>query len=324
MSRGLVVLFLALLLVAACGGTSPYAVQSDIKSGNLEGAAQKLEQRRSADPDDLETRLELADVYYQLARKELDAGNQPAYVRYLAKAQAEILEAVRIDPTSPRPHTWLGIITAYQGDLNASETSFKNALRLNLRERIELRGGTYYSNLAHIAVYQGKLGDARRYLDKGEKMGAPQDELDRISVLASWKSNDMVEARDIFNNAVVLNPAFAATWDGAPLPKPMQTFDDFAAVCCSNPTCGPHMEGACKRSKQAVARRELDLDTLSEERKLEVQRQQKLREIYKRQKDIEITVEDAPAPAATAPAPKAPATPATKAPATAAPKSSSP
>jgi hypothetical protein len=153
-------------------------------------------------------------------------------------------------------------------------------------------------------VYQGKLGDARRYLDKGAKMGAPQDELDRISVLASWKSNDMVEARDVFNSAVVLNPAFAETWDGAPLPQPMKTFDDFAAVCCSNPTCGPYMEGACKRAKQAVAKRSLDLDTLSEERKLEVERQQKLREIYKRRKDVEITVEDAPAP--TTPRPPSP------------------
>jgi len=313
MFRGPVFLIAALLLVAACGGTSPYAVQSDIKSGNLEGAAQKLEQRRDGDPDDLDTRLQLADVYYQLARKALDDGNQTAYVENLRKAQVEILEAVRIDPTSPRPHTWLGIITAYQGDLDASETSFKNALRLNLRERMELRGGTYYSNLAHIAVYQGKLGDARRYMDKGAKMGAPQDELDRISVLASWKGNDLVEARDVFNSAVVLSPAFAETWDGAPLPQPMKSFDDFAAVCCSNPTCGPHMEGACKRSKHTVARRELDLDTLSQERKLEVERQTKLREIYKRRKDVEITVEDAPASATAAPAAPTPA-----------PKSSSP
>jgi Flp pilus assembly protein TadD len=311
MLRRLLVLLVALIGLSACGGTSPYAVDQDIKSGNIEGAAQKLEQKRNDEPDDFETRLELADVYYQLARKSLDNGDQAAYVSYLSKAQAEILEAVRIDPAAPQPHTWLGIITAYQGDLNASETSFKNALRLNLRGPMELRGGTYYSNIAHISVYQGKLGDARRYLDKGAKMGAPQDEIDRISVLASWKSNDMVEARDIFNNAVTLNPVFAETWDSAPLPRPMQTFDDFAATCCSNPTCGPYMEGACKRAKQSVAKRELDIDTLNEERKLEIERQQKLRDIYQRQKDVEITVEDAPAPApaAATPAPKGSAAP---------------
>jgi hypothetical protein len=62
------------------------------------------------------------------------------------------------------------------------------------------------------------------------------------------------------------------------------------------------MEGACKRSKQNIVRREVDLDTLSEERKLEVERQTKLREIYKRRKDVSITVEEAPS-ATPAPAP---------------------
>jgi hypothetical protein len=64
------------------------------------------------------------------------------------------------------------------------------------------------------------------------------------------------------------------------------------------------MEGACKRAKQTVARRALDLDTMAQERKLEAERQTKLREIYKRRKDVEITVEDAPAPATPVPAPK--------------------
>ncbi len=307
MYRGRVWWIAALLFVTACGGVSPYGIQSDIRAGNYEGAAEKLERHRDSHPDDFDTRLALADVQYMIARKSLDEKNQAAYVAALSKAQAEILEAVRIDPTSPRPHTWLGIITAYQGDLDASETSFKNALRLNLRERQELRAGTYYSNIAHISVYQGKLGDARRYLDKGVKNGAPQDEIDRISVLASWKSNDMVDARDVFNSAIVLSPAFATTWDGAPLPQPMKTFDDFAAACCSNPTCGPYMEGACKRAKQSVAHRQIDLDTLAEERKLEVARQQKLREIYRRQKDVSITVEGEPEKApATAPSPSAP------------------
>jgi len=291
------------LLVTSCGGTSPYAIQNDIKAGNIEGAAEKLEQRRDEYPDDLDTRLALADTYYQLARKSLDAGDQAGYVRFLTKAQTETLAAVEIAPTSPRPHTWLGIITAYQGDMGASETAFKNALRLNLKERYELRGGTYYSNLAHISVYQGKLVDARRYLDKGMKSGAPQSEVDRIQTLAAWKANDMTEARDIFNGAVELSPEFAKTWDGAPLPQPMQSFDDFARVCCSNPTCGPYMEGACKREKQAVARRELSLETMEAERKLEVERQQKLREIYKRQKQVEITIEDAPPANGTTPAP---------------------
>jgi len=65
---------ITLLLLAGCGGTSPYAIDSDIKAGNLEGAAEKLAQRRDADPDDFDTRLALADVDYQLARKSLADG----------------------------------------------------------------------------------------------------------------------------------------------------------------------------------------------------------------------------------------------------------
>jgi len=323
MFRGPLCLCVALLLTTGCGGSSPYAVQSDISSGNFEGAAKRLEERRDGDPEDMDTRLELADVYYQLARKSLDQGNQAAYVDYLRKAQVEILAAVNIDPTSPRPHTWLGIITAYQGDLDASETSFKNARRLSQSQPRELQSGTYDSNLAHIAVYQGKLPDARRYLSRAAKNFAPQDEMDRIMVLAAWKANDMVEARDIFNSAVTLSPAFAETWDGAPLPRPMKTFDDFAATCCANPTCGPHMEGACKREKQTVVRREVDVETMNAERKLEVERQQKLREIYKRRKDVEISIEPDEAPAATTPATKTPV-PTTTAPKAPAPAKPSP
>ncbi len=292
------------LLVTACSGASPSAIQQDIDAGNVEGATEKLEQRRNAYPDDMNVRLQLADAYYQLARKALDGGDQQGYVRFLGQAQTETLAAAEIEPTSPRPHTWLGIITAYQGEMDAAETAFKNALRLNLKERYELRSGMFYTNIAHIMVYQGELADARRYLDKGMKSGAMQSEVDRIQTLAAWKANDMVEARDIFNGAVQYSPEFAKTWDGAPLPQEMKTFDDFARTCCSNPTCGPYMEGACKRSKQPVARRSLTLETVAAERQLEVERQRKLREIYRRQKEIEITIEDdAPAPKGAAPAP---------------------
>ncbi len=279
-----------------------------------ESQAKALEKDRDSDPDDFNTRMELGRVYYDLARKAIDEGNQKEYVEYLRKAQTEILAAARIEPTSPEPHTWLGIITAYQGDLRASETSFRNALRLAQADRYrQYSGGTFYSNLAHICVYKGDLQAARRYLDKAAKTGAPQDELDRISVLLAWKQNDMVEARDVFNGGVVMSKAFASTWDGAPLPKKMETFDDFAAVCCKNPTCGPHMEHACKRERQGVARRELTIDTKEEQLAIERERQKELKEIYSKRKkgDVEITIEDPNAPPAK-PAPSSAKPPAKK------------
>jgi tetratricopeptide (TPR) repeat protein len=302
---------------ASCStGSSPGDVQSDVKQGKIESAAKKMEEARDSDPDDFDTRMKLGELYYELARKAIDEDKQSEYVEYLRKAQTEIIAAARIEPTSPEPHTWLGIITAYEGDLNGSETAFRNALRLAQRDQYrQYSGGTYYSNLAHISVYKGDLQSARRYLDKAAKSGAPQDELDRISVLLAWKENDMVEARDVFNGGVIMSKAFATTWDGAPLPKKMTTFDDFAAVCCKNPTCGPHMENACKRERQTVARRELTIDTIAEQMKIERERRQKLKEIYGKKGGVEITIEDPNAPAPTPQATPAPAPAPTPAPA---------
>jgi len=306
--RPVTLLVLLALAVASCStGPSPEEVQRDVNAGRFESAAEKLEKARDADPDDFDTRMKLGELYYELARKAIDEDKQALYVEFLRKAQTEIIAAARIEPTAPEPHTWLGIITAYEGDLKGSETAFKNALRLAQQDPYRRYGGTYYSNLAHICVYKGDLQAARRYLDKAEKTGAPQDELDRISVLAAWKENDMVEARDTFNSAATLSKEFSSTWDGAPLPKKMETFEDFAAACCKNPTCGPHMEYACKRERLTVAKRELDLSTIQEQMKIERERREKLREIYQKQKDVEITIEPEPktppAGTATTPAP---------------------
>src|SRR5262249_49926775 len=128
------------------------------------------------------------------------------------------------------------------------------------------------------------------------------------SILLAWKENDMVEARDTFNGAVTLSKAFSETWDDAPLPKKMQTFDDFAQTCCRNPTCGPHMENACKREKQSVARRELDISTEKAQQDIERQRREELRKIYKTKKGgVDITVDEdpnAPSSDKSAPAPQ--------------------
>ena len=290
-------LALALGAALSCSGSSNYAVQEDVRKGDYEGAAKKLEERSKENPDDFDTHMQLGEAYYLLARKAIDEDKQKEYIEYLRKAQAEYLAAARIEPDSPQPHTSLGIITAYEGDLNGSETAFRNALRLAMEDRYERAGGTYYSNLAHISVYQGDLQKARRYLEKGDKTGAPQDEVARISVLLAWKANDMVEARDTFNGAVVLSPAFAETWDGAPLPKKMESFDDFAAACCKNPTCGPYMEHACARERHEVARRQLEAETVKKQLEIEGERRKELKEIYEKNKALDIQIEKDPPPA---------------------------
>lgn len=306
-------LALALFAALSCSTTSERAIQEDVRKGDYEAAQKKIEENTAADPDGFGTHIQAGENYYLMARKAIDDDKQQEYAQYFRKAQAEFLAAARLEPDSPEPHTWLGIITAYEGDMNGAELAFRNALRLATMDQYERPSGFYYSNLAHIAVYRGELPKARRYLTKAQKYGASADEIARISILASWKANDMVEARDIFNGEAILSKQFAETWDGAPLPKKMESFDDFAAACCKNPTCGPHMEHACARERQAVARRQLDAETAKAQLEAERERRAKLKEIYQktqqnRSLDVQVETEpNSPPPSGDAqPAPKAP------------------
>ncbi len=257
----------------------------ELQEGRVEDAQQTLETLREEHPDDIEVRLALAEFYYQKARLSLDGGDQAEYLRLLGAAQDEILAAVEIDPAASSPHTWMGIVAAYKGDLDTALESFQNASRLAPFQ------GVSYTNLAHIWVYKGRLSRARSLLDKGRKFRGPSDEIDRIEILAAWRGGDFVEAHDVFDMALD-NRGFAETWDGAPLPQPMEDFDDFAGVCCANPSCGPNMGRACKQAQLEVKKRELEEETIRQELQLEMKRRRKLREIYERRRDLEITVEE--------------------------------
>ena len=256
----------------------------DTREGRVAEARESLEILREDYPDDFEVRIQLAEVYYQKARLALETGDEAEYLRFLGAAQDELIAAVAIDPASAAPHTWMGIVAAYRGDLNAALESFQNARRLDPVQ------GVSYTNLAHVWVYKGRLSAARTLLDKGRKLRGPQDEIDRIEILAAWRGGDFIEARDVFDMALD-NRGFAETWDGAPLPKRMENFDDFANVCCANPSCGPNMGNACHLAQIEVAKRELEEETVRQELQLEMERRRKLREIYERRRDLEITIE---------------------------------
>ena len=283
------VAFLALLgctgAETAQQGVNEAAQAEDTRESQVADAKESLEILREDYPDDLEVRLQLAEVYYQEARLALEAGDQAEYLRLLGAAQEELIAAVAIDPAAAAPHTWMGIVAAYRGDLDSALVSFRNASRL------APVNGVSYTNLAHIWVYKGRLSRARTLLDKGRKLRGPPDEIDRIEILAAWRGGDFVEAQDVFDMALD-NPGFADSWDGAPLPEDMQTFDDFANVCCANPSCGPNMGNACRQVQIEVAKRDLEEETIRQELQLEMERRRKLREIYNRRRDLEITIED--------------------------------
>jgi hypothetical protein len=76
----------------------------------------------------------------------------------------------------------------------------------------------------------------------------------------------------------------------------MKSFDDFCAVCCRNPSCGPHLADACQKAGYAVKERAVTRDTLVEEMRLERERRAKLKEIYATERRVSIEIQpDAPA-----------------------------
>ena len=290
-----VVQWIALLTLAACAaatlGPSVRQARKDVEQGRPEAAVAKLESLRERSPHSFDVRLELGVAYYKLSRKALDADRQEDYTRYLARSLDEVLEAARIDPESPSPHTWMGIISAYQDDLESALGSFKNARKLAPRMSV------HHLNIAQIYVYLGELGRARHSVEKSRRLGARGAFVDIVEALAAWRHGDLVEARDLFEQAYALDPEEVNTWDEAPVDKPIESFHDFTTYCCSNHTCGPHMGKACERMQLVVKERRLRDETLRQELVIEMERRRKLQEIYDERRDLQIEIEPASEPA---------------------------
>ena len=278
-----------LLVLLACtgpGGVSQREAQRDIEAGRVEEGAKKLERARDAAPRKLDTRLELAQAYYLLAREALDEGRESDYADYIEKAQNELLAAAEIDPESADVHLWMGIIQAYQNDLPAALVSFGNA------KRLEPYVWVHSTNLAETWIYAGNVARARTLLDRARKQGAPASVIELNEMLAAWRQGDYVEARDIFDSLYSLNPQVVRTWNEAPVDEPIESFEDFTGFCCSHIACGPYMASSCKEMDLEVAKRELQEETLRRELELAAQRKKRLREIYEERGDLKIRVED--------------------------------
>ena len=273
------------LVACTAASTGVRSARRASEAGNPERAAQELERIKAATPANFEVRLELGIVYYKLARKALDADQQEEYVSHLSKSLDEFIEAARIEPESPRPHTWMGIVIAYKDDLDGSLQSFKNALRLDPRQPVA------YMNIAQLHLYLGSISRSRNWIEKAKRKGAGGVYVELLEALVAWRQGDMVEARDLFELAYGLSPEDVNTWDEAPVDEPIEGFDDFTAYCCSNHTCGPHMGKACARVQLAVKERELRAETIREELVIEMERRRKLQEIYEGRRDLTIEVE---------------------------------
>ena len=278
---------LAGLLAACVAGTGSEIRRAgqELEAGQVDEAVTRLESARERAPNSAEVRNALGVVYYRRARAALDEGRHEDYEQDLERALDEWIESLRIDPASATPHTWMGIVAAYQGDAARSLRSFRNALRL------APRSWTSYTNMAQLLIYRGNLTQARRWLKKAEPLGPNPVVVDLNLALAAWRYGDLVEAQDLFDSAYSLDPDEVNTWDEAPVSDPIETFDDFARYCCSNPGCGPYMEVPCRQLQLEVRRREVRDETLRRELLIEMARRRRLNEIYRNRRDLKIEVE---------------------------------
>ena len=120
-------------------------------------------------------------------------------------------------------------------------------------------------------------------------------------MLAAWKQGDMTEARDLFDGVYAAAPEAVQTCDQAPVTSPIESFDDFVAYCCGNPSCGPYMRGPCEKAKQEVAEREVTLETLRREQQLARETREKLRRVYSGEREVTIEGEEPDAPSKSEP-----------------------
>jgi tetratricopeptide (TPR) repeat protein len=282
-------LFLACGLLSCLGGPVSRGTAAKLET-DPEAALAELEPLARRHPGDVEVQLALGIAHYRLARKSLDGRDEPAYLRHLEKATLAFVATAELSPGSASPHIYLAMVAAYRADMQGALRSLQKARQLAPNHPIS------YTNLAQVYIYLGELNRARAMLDRARKLGGPGPYVEINEMLEAWKRGDMVDARDLFDGVYATSPESLQTWDEAPVPEPIESFDDFVAYCCGNPSCGPYMRGPCERARQEVAEREVTLETLRREKQIAIEARERLGKVYPGERELEIEVEDPGAP----------------------------
>jgi len=290
MRRGLGRLAALVLLVATgCAGQQAISrAQARSDAGDLEGASRELEQARASSPDSVDVHVALGETYYRIARDALDREHDEArYLDYLARANAEFVTALELDPRDERPHFYLAVMDTYRGNLREALRGFNNARRLAPH-------GVAYTNIGEIYVYKGEVHKAQRWTDLGVSKGAPYGVGLFNDMLIAWRSGDLADARQCFEELEASAPEMLRTINVVRLPRAPRTFEDFAAYCCGSPACGPYMKGACRQLALEVKERELSKEAMLKELRIEMETKRRLQKVYEQRKELEIQIEEAP------------------------------
>ena len=289
--RGVVSLVVLALTVLSCTNVAVQHAERLVSNGDLEGARVALEAERQRDPDDVDVRVALGEVYYKLARNELDSlADETAYLIYLERSVDEFVSALEIDPKDDRPHFYLAVMDTYRGDLPQALRGFQNTRRL-------APTGIAYTNIAEIYVYMGHRGKAQYFNTLGLRKGAPRSAVTFNEMLQQWKEGDVDGARTRFRTLKNQHPEMVRNINVARLPTAPEEFEDFAGYCCRSPACGPYLRDACHDLSLEVHDRELSKETILQELRIEMEKTRRLNELYEQRKELKIEIEPTEAPA---------------------------
>ncbi|MBW2234588.1 MAG: tetratricopeptide repeat protein [Deltaproteobacteria bacterium] len=289
--RGVASLVMLAFAVLSCTNVAVQHAERLVSNGDLEGARAALEAERQREPEDVDVRVALGEVYYKLARNELDSlGDETAYLVYLERSVDEFVSALEIDPKDDRPHFYLAVMDAYRGDLPQAMRGFQNTRRL-------APTGIAYTNIAEIYVYMGHRGKSRYFNTLGLRKGAPKSAVIFNEMLLKWKEGDVDGARSRFRTLKNQHPEMVRNINVARLPKAPEEFEDFAGYCCRSPACGPYLRDACHDLSLEVHDRELSKETILQELRIEMEKTRRLNELYEQRKELKIEIEPTEAPA---------------------------
>lgn len=254
-----------------------------IEEGRPEEAVPELERLVARYPGRLETRWLLLQAYVELAMDARRDDRLREYTDYLEKAYDQAFAILKLDPTDARVHHMMGVIAAYQGDVERAYTNFDNSRRLAPRH-------PYTSvDLAETSVYLGKVGTARHYLARARKLGAHPAACEVVEVLAAWRFDDFMEVDEVFESVYAMNPDAIRHWNDPE--EPIESFEDFKMHCCSLPFCGPYMKKGCPPGTLKAALETVDAETRRRELVLEMMRRRELEQIYRNRRELEIVIE---------------------------------
>jgi hypothetical protein len=278
------------LLAALAIGAAAHAAPREEPAASAVSAADiaALERARDKRPNRYERRDELGVAYYRFARAAFDRGEFGVYERNLELAVEEWLASLRIEPRNPAPHTFMGIVSVYQGRIDDALDSMQNARALSPGE------GVAYTNVAETLIYAGRdASEVESWLRRGDRMGVNPAIVELNMCLLRWRDGELEAAARSFYRAAKLDPAVVRMWNEAPVATPIKTFEDLRSYCCGSPACGPYLARACAVAQEEVVKREIPEETALRELRIEMQRRRELERIYRERRELDVRVKDA-------------------------------